>query len=142
MTEWNTCLIQNQDFEGSTPSRATDMMCNRVTRWGSYRVVDQGPGFVVKRLEIKADKCISLQYHNYRTENWIVVGGSGLLKIGMTADSTLTKSLGPGSTVQINTNVVHQVKATTDLTIIEVWRGTASELKEEDIVRISMEWQD
>lgn len=117
------------------------MMCHRKTRWGSYTVVEMGPGYVVKRLEIKAGECISLQFHNYRVEHWVVVGGTGLLKMG-TRERQVMHQLAPGSTANIGTGVVHQVKAMTDLRIIEVWRGAPEQLNEDDIERLSYEWTD
>lgn len=44
----------------------------RVERlWGSYTVIDEGPDYKVKKLEIKPGSPGSLQRHNHRREVWI-----------------------------------------------------------------------
>lgn len=114
-------------------------MIRKETRWGSYIIIDQGPGYVVKRLEIKAGQHISLQYHNYRSEFWTVVRGTGSIKTG-NRESQIVRQISPGYQAFIATGTVHQVKADSDLTIIEVWMGQSENLKEEDIERLSYDW--
>ena len=47
-----------------------------VTRpWGAYTVLHDGPGFKVKRIEIKPGAALSLQLHHRRSEHWVVVRG-------------------------------------------------------------------
>lgn len=48
--------------------------------------------------------------------------------------------IGQGDTVIIDRSMLHSVRAVTELEIIEVQIG--SQLIEEDIVRVSTEWQD
>lgn len=43
--------------------------------WGSYTVLEEGNNFKIKRIEVKVGAQLSLQMHNYRSENWIVVQG-------------------------------------------------------------------
>jgi len=50
--------------------------------WGWYENLSEGTGYKVKRLFVEKDKKISLQYHNYRNEHWIVVAGSGSVETG------------------------------------------------------------
>lgn len=45
--------------------------------WGQWYVLDVDQGYKVKRLDILPDQAISLQYHNHRSEHWIVVQGEG-----------------------------------------------------------------
>lgn len=44
--------------------------------WGWYRVIDQGPDYKVKELEILPGKSLSMQLHKHRDEKWNVVQGS------------------------------------------------------------------
>ena len=43
--------------------------------WGTYTVLEEGPGFKLKRIEVKPGARLSLQMHNRRSEHWIVVSG-------------------------------------------------------------------
>ncbi|KAA2285484.1 cupin domain-containing protein, partial [Clostridioides difficile] len=84
---------------------------------------------------IGAGKNFSYQYHLKRNEVWTVVSGQGELIM----DGEL-RLLNPGDIISIPAGGQHSVKAVTELEIIEVQMG--SELVEEDIVRIEMEWSD
>ncbi|HJW56686.1 MAG TPA: mannose-1-phosphate guanylyltransferase/mannose-6-phosphate isomerase [Burkholderiaceae bacterium] len=47
-----------------------------VTRpWGSYTVLEEGPGFKIKRIVVKPHASLSLQMHHHRSEHWVVVSG-------------------------------------------------------------------
>lgn len=43
--------------------------------WGSYTVLEEGPNFKIKRIEVKPGASLSLQMHHHRSEHWIVVRG-------------------------------------------------------------------
>lgn len=47
--------------------------------WGFYSILQEGPGFKLKRLEIKPNASLSLQSHKHRSEHWIVVSGTALV---------------------------------------------------------------
>jgi hypothetical protein len=38
--------------------------------WGRWRVVDIGPTFISKRVEVHAGHRLSLQFHHHRSEHW------------------------------------------------------------------------
>ncbi len=44
--------------------------------WGTYTVLEEGPRFKIKRIEVKPGAALSLQMHYHRAEHWIVVGGT------------------------------------------------------------------
>ena len=46
--------------------------------WGHYEIFISSPNYLVKKLTIKPKHRLSLQYHNFRTEHWVIV--EGLLK--------------------------------------------------------------
>lgn len=50
--------------------------------WGSYRGVDRGSRFQVKRITVKPGEKLSLQMHHHRAEHWIVVEGVALVTCG------------------------------------------------------------
>ena len=44
--------------------------------WGAYTVLQEGPCFKIKRIEVKAGAALSLQLHRRRSEHWVVVSGT------------------------------------------------------------------
>lgn len=109
-------------------------------RWGWYRVLDHtkyddGNEVLTKRIGITASKNLSYQYHNNRSEVWTIVKGEGIFVL----DDKI-RVVRPGDVLEIQPGQKHAIKAVTDLEFIEVQSG--SELVEEDIVRIYMQWNE
>ncbi|MDF9475229.1 sugar phosphate nucleotidyltransferase [Bacillus cereus] len=109
-------------------------------RWGWYRVLDHtkyddGDEVLTKRIGITASKNLSYQYHNNRSEVWTIVKGEGIFVL----DSEI-RVVRHGDVLEIQPGQKHAIKAVTDLEFIEVQSG--SELVEEDIVRIHMQWNE
>ncbi|WP_191557381.1 sugar phosphate nucleotidyltransferase [Metabacillus idriensis] len=107
-------------------------------RWGWYKVLDhskfeEGNEVLTKRIGIKAGKNLSYQFHNKRSEVWTIVKGEGVLVL-----NGKIKVVKPEDVIQISKGEHHALKAVTDLELIEVQSG--SELIEEDIVRVIMDW--
>jgi D-beta-D-heptose 7-phosphate kinase/D-beta-D-heptose 1-phosphate adenosyltransferase len=98
--------------------------------WGRWAVVDQGPRFKVKRLEILPDQSISLQYHTKRGEHWTVVHGSAL-----TAINGKVQTYNVGESFHVPLGKLHRVYNNSSGLLIctEVQYG---ECVEEDIVRV------
>jgi mannose-1-phosphate guanylyltransferase len=109
-------------------------------RWGRYRVLDylnysDGKQVLTKRICVSEGKNLSYQYHINRSEVWTVVHGEGELILGETR-----RYLREGDVVVIPATMKHSVRAITEMEIIEVQTGT--ELIEEDIVRLAMDWEE
>ncbi|MCI4663236.1 MAG: mannose-1-phosphate guanylyltransferase/mannose-6-phosphate isomerase [Neomegalonema sp.] len=104
--------------------------------WGSYRTVEQGPGFLVKRITVKPRSKLSLQYHHHRAEHWVVVEGVATVTCGPNADELKTFDLEPNQSTYIPIGAVHRLENRYErsLSLIEVQSGHI--LKEEDIVRL------
>ena len=47
--------------------------------WGTYTVLEDTPGYKIKRIEVKPGKRLSLQKHFHRNEHWVVVSGHSTL---------------------------------------------------------------
>lgn len=99
--------------------------------WGNWRVVDIGPTFITKRVEVKPGHRLSLQYHEHRSEHWVIVAGQG----EATVDDRTTE-VGPGDYVVIPCRAVHRLHNTgsEQLIIVEVQFGET--LDERDITRL------
>ena len=93
--------------------------------------MDEGRGFKVKRITVEAGEKLSLQYHNRRSENWIVVYGKATATVGETVHE-----LNVDESIYIPVKEKHCIaNHTTDfLEIIEVQIGDY--LFEDDIVRL------
>ena len=50
--------------------------------WGAYTVLQEGPGFKIKRIEVKPGAALSLQLHRHRSEHWVVVAGEASVTNG------------------------------------------------------------
>lgn len=109
-------------------------------RWGYYQVLDysknkNGQQVLTKRICINEGNNFSYQYHNLREEMWTIVSGEGDLII-----NGEFRRVKQGDLVRIPCKTLHTIKAITDMDIIEVQLG--SELIEEDVVRVYMEWSE
>lgn len=108
-------------------------------RWGHYRVIDylkynEGNEVLTKRIFIQAGKNISYHYHNKRSEIWTMISGEA--SVIMNEKPYKVKA---GDVVRIPEGTKHSIFAESDVEFIEVQSGT--ELVEEDIVRICLEWK-
>jgi len=98
--------------------------------WGSYAVLEEGPGFKVKRIEVKPGASLSLQMHHHRSEHWIVVTGKAEVVNG---EQSLT--IHANESTYIPAGHRHRLTNPTSelLVMIEVQSGHY--LGEDDIVR-------
>lgn len=53
-----------------------------VRPWGVYTVLEEAPGFKIKRIEVKPGASLSLQMHHHRSEHWVVVSGQAKITNG------------------------------------------------------------
>jgi mannose-1-phosphate guanylyltransferase len=102
-------------------------------QWGNYRVLDYvqsaNGSSLTKRLRVEAGKSISYQYHNQRSEIWVIISGEGIVTIDGVKQVVET-----GSVVAIPQGAKHKLAAATDVEFVEVQLG-GSDLVEDDIVR-------
>ena len=99
--------------------------------WGKFENLTEDENFLVKKLTVKPNQKLSLQYHNKRSEYWVIVEGKGLITLD--DKETICE---PGSSFFIDKKKKHRIEnlGSKDLIIIEVQMGT--KLSEGDIVRI------
>lgn len=50
--------------------------------WGYFSVLEKGPNHQIKHIYLKPRARLSLQYHNHRSEHWIVVAGTAKVQKG------------------------------------------------------------
>lgn len=100
--------------------------------WGSYRTVDAGDRFQVKRITVKPGAKLSLQKHYHRAEHWVVVQGTAIVQLGEER-----MILRENESVYIPIGTDHRLENPGRLTLqlIEVQSGAY--LGEDDIVRMA-----
>jgi len=67
------------------------------TSWGWYQVVYKGDGVLGKILHVEPGKCLSLQKHFNRKENWLVTRGVGCVLLGETPQQLKYEALNEGA---------------------------------------------
>lgn len=98
--------------------------------WGTYTVLEDGPGYKMKRIVVKPGASLSLQLHHHRSEHWVVVSGLAAVVNG---DNEVF--IHPNESTYIPANTKHRLKnpGVIDCVMIEVQVGQY--LGEDDIVR-------
>ena len=98
--------------------------------WGTYTVLEEGPGYKLKRIVVKPGAALSMQMHKHRSEHWVVISGNANVVNG---DNELV--VRPNESTFIPMGNKHRLAntGTTELVIIEVQAG--SYVGEDDIVR-------
>ena len=99
--------------------------------WGTYEIICSGPEFQIKRIVINANSSISLQKHQHRSEQWLLIKGTGTV----TRDKenfTLTDN----ESTFIPKGILHRLENNSEdnLEILEVQIGQY--LDEDDIIRL------
>jgi len=98
--------------------------------WGAYTVLEEAPGFKIKRIEVKPGASLSLQLHHRRSEHWVVVAGVAKVTRG---EDTFDVQANGSTYIPIETKHRLENRTLEPLVMIEVQCG--SYLGEDDIVR-------
>jgi len=98
--------------------------------WGSYTILEEGPGYKVKRVTVSAGGRLSLQLHHKRSEHWVVIAGTARVTRG---DEVFDLQVGQSTAIPVETKHRLENPGHDTLHIIEVQNGPY--LGEDDIVR-------
>jgi mannose-1-phosphate guanylyltransferase len=99
--------------------------------WGTYTVLEDTPGYKIKRIMVKPGKRLSLQKHFHRSEHWIVVSGTATVTVG---DQTLI--VRPNESTYIKMGEVHRLANDGKIPVILIEAQVGEYTGEDDIVRI------
>lgn len=108
------------------------MISSDIRPWGFYEVLYDGLDCKVKRIIVNSSQKLSYQYHHKRSEQWIIVSGTGVVKL-----DGIEKVVNNGHIVEIPVKSKHSICNTSpdkDLVFIEVQTGEY--FGEDDIVRL------
>ena len=99
--------------------------------WGHYEIFINSKNYLVKKLTVKPDHRLSLQFHKHRSEHWVVVEGIAQITKGRT--KTILKK---NQSTYIPVGQVHCINniGKKKLEIIEIQIGEI--LEETDIIRL------
>ncbi|ADG14713.1 mannose-1-phosphate guanylyltransferase/mannose-6-phosphate isomerase [Paraburkholderia atlantica] len=98
--------------------------------WGTYSVLEEGPRFKIKRIEVKPGASLSLQMHHHRNEHWVVV--SGMAKV-VNGEKEFFVSTNESTYIPAGHKHRLENPGVVELVMIEVQSGEY--LGEDDIVR-------
>jgi mannose-1-phosphate guanylyltransferase/mannose-6-phosphate isomerase len=98
--------------------------------WGHYTLLEHGPGFKIKIIEVKPGARLSLQMHHHRSEHWVVISGTARVTRGEEEFNVHNSE-----STFIPPSTIHRLEnpGMIPLRIIEVQNGEY--LEEDDIVR-------
>ena len=99
--------------------------------WGKFENLLETKHCKVKKITVNPKKRLSLQYHNFRSEHWLVVHGTANVHLD---GKNLILYSGQSIDIPIKSHHFIENKQTTDLIIIETQLGTY--FGEDDIIRI------
>ena len=72
--------------------------------WGSWQVLDEAPGYKVKRIRVSGGSRLSYQTHQHREEHWVVVSGVATCTVGQG-----TRRVLPGQSVDVPQGAAHRI---------------------------------
>ncbi len=104
--------------------------------WGTSTILEESPFYRVKQITVRPGAKLSLQYHQHRSEHWIVVQGTATVTID---DKTF--NLHKSESTFIPKEAKHRLANTgaSDLILIEAQVGNY--IGEDDIVRLQDDYQ-
>ena len=99
--------------------------------WGFFENIYEDKNCKVKKLQIDPQKRLSLQYHNFRSEHWLVVKGTANIHID--GKNLILK---PGQSIDVPQKSRHYIENKTKNNLIIIETQLGSYFGEDDIIRI------
>ncbi len=99
--------------------------------WGTYTVLEDTPGYKIKRIVVKPGKRLSLQKHYHRNEHWIVVSGTATVTVG-----NQTKTVRPNESTYIKMGEIHRLTNNGRIPVVLIEAQVGEYTGEDDIVRL------
>ncbi|WP_295021149.1 mannose-1-phosphate guanylyltransferase/mannose-6-phosphate isomerase [Sulfurimonas sp.] len=103
--------------------------------WGTYTILEDTPGYKIKRIVVQPGKRLSLQKHFHRSEHWIVVSGTATVTVG-----DQTQTIRPNESTYIKMGEVHRLANDGKIPVVLIEAQVGEYTGEDDIVRISDEY--
>lgn len=104
---------------------------NNIRPWGRYDVVNTDRFHKIKYINVESYHRTSLQYHEHRSEIWVIISGNGEVEI----DGKITE-ISYGDHCYIPAGAVHRISNTNEKKLIFIEIQVGSYFGEDDIYRI------
>jgi len=104
--------------------------------WGTYSVLEDKPGYKIKKIIVKPGKRLSLQKHFHRNEHWIVVSGTATVRIE--EKSYIVRE---NESTYIRAGEIHRLENQGKIPIVLIEAQVGSYTGEDDIVRIEDDYK-
>ncbi len=98
--------------------------------WGTYEVLEDTPGYKIKKIIVKPNKRLSLQKHFHRNEHWTVVSGTATIQIGENISL-----LRPNESTYIKMGEMHRLSNKGKIPVVLIEAQVGEYTGEDDIVR-------
>ena len=123
-------LLATVPAEDSAPMVTPSIAATELRPWGSFTILEEGPGYKIKRIEVKSGHRLSLQMHHHRSEHWIVI--SGIARVTRDGEEIM---LSENESTYVPRFTQHRLEnpGKVPLVLIEVQNGEY--LGEDDIIR-------
>lgn len=99
--------------------------------WGCYEILFDSEFTKVKKITVNPGGKLSLQYHKYRNEHWVIVSGTG----AVTMENSVF-SAKPNDHFYIASNIKHRIENSGNEDLIFIETQTGSYFGEDDIIRL------
>ena len=99
--------------------------------WGKFYILHETSDYKIKRIEVNVGQRLSYQYHNKRSEVWIIIQGEG--KIYLNGEY---KSYKKNDTILIPKGMKHRIENLGDDKTIFIEVQTGEYFGEDDIIRL------
>ena len=103
--------------------------------WGTYTVLEDTPGYKIKRIVVHPGKRLSLQKHFHRSEHWVVVSGTATVTVGEE-----TRLVRPNESTYIKSGEIHRLANDGKIPVVLIEAQVGEYTGEDDIVRIEDEY--
>lgn len=104
--------------------------------WGTYTVLEDKPGYKIKKIMVKPGKRLSLQKHFHRNEHWVVVSGTATVSV-----EDKTYMVRENESTYIKSGEIHRLENQGKIPIILIEAQVGSYTGEDDIVRIEDDYK-
>jgi mannose-1-phosphate guanylyltransferase len=104
--------------------------------WGTYTILEDTPGYKIKRIVVLQGQRLSLQKHFHRSEHWIVVSGTATVTIG--EENILVR---PNESTYIKMGEIHRLTNEGKIPVVLIEAQVGEYTGEDDIVRISDDYK-
>ncbi len=104
--------------------------------WGTYTVLEDKPGYKIKKIMVKPGKRLSLQKHFHRNEHWIVVSGTATVRV-----EDKIYIIRENESTYIKSGEVHRLENQGKIPIILIEAQVGSYTGEDDIIRIEDDYR-